>query len=115
MVSLWIASASGFHALGDSQFIRMLRLVKLLRMLRLVRAVQAFDALYVIITAIHKSIPSLAWTITMFVAVTSFFALFLCQILLTYYIDDETNPFEGRQKLFLYFGTFTRSIFSMFE
>jgi hypothetical protein len=115
MVSLWIASVSGSHALADSQFLRMLRLVKLLRMVRLVRAVQAFDALYVICTAIQKSIPSLAWTISMFVAITSFFALFLCQVLLDYYIHDETMPLEGRQKVFRYFGTFTRSIFSMFE
>merc|ERR1711871_543940 len=47
--------------------------------------------------------------------VLSFFALIICQCLESFYFNDPAVAIEYRQDLYIYFGTFSRSLFTMFE
>merc|ERR1719387_1353464 len=65
--------------------------------------------------ALMGSIPTLVWAIILFVSVLAFFALVMFHVLAEYYFRDQGQPFEPRQELWMYFGTFPRALFTMFE
>lgn len=129
IVVSWTIDAGGASLPVNPQIIRLVRLFRLLRLLKLVRAVQGFDSLHVITTAIHGSLVSLAWAIVVFVVALATFALVVNQIVNDVYFETLYDKVEGDAELlfsaknsgtsplqvFLYFGSFTRSLFSMFE
>lgn len=51
----------------------------------------------------------------LFFVVQMALALFITNILTSYYLVDESVTIQERQAVYVYFGTFTRSIYSMFE
>jgi len=98
----------------DPLLLRLLRLLKLFRMLRLVRTIQGFDSLYVMITSIKGSIAALFWSVTLLVLILMMVSLFLVTMM-EGYISSEAEDIERRMEVYLYYGTFSRSMLSMFE
>jgi hypothetical protein len=99
----------------DPEVLRIMRLARLVRLVRLVRTVQGFDAIYVITTALQGSLPVLAWSCVVLLVFQSLMALLLQKLLADVYFTDSSQPVEQRQEVFIYFGTFTRAVFSMYE
>jgi len=104
----------------DPSFLRIIRLMKLMRLVRLVRKIQGFDALYLMTTALSGSATILAWSAALLVVLLMMLALFANQILTDYYInvdDPESRNItpEARMAVYEYFGTFSRSLLSLFE
>merc|ERR1712060_25028 len=66
-------------------------------------------------TALENSFTVLLWNLIIFLLALTFFALIICQSLSDMYFQDPTRPLEQRQELWIYFGTFSRSLFTMFE
>jgi len=114
IVAFWIASVSGL-SIFQMGAARIFRFIRIMRMVKMLRALQHFDALFVITTATRKSTQTLAWVIVIFSALLSMFAAVQCSILSEFYIQDPSQPLESRQEVYLLFGTFTRSMFTMFE
>jgi len=99
----------------NTTLLRLLRLVRLLRLLRLVRLIKTFDSLYLMTTALKGSALILTWACVLLLVLQILLALLLNQILYTVYFPSEDYPLAERLELFEYFGTFTRSMLSMFE
>jgi hypothetical protein len=114
VVSFWTASLCGLGFASTTQFVRFVRLVKLLRLLKLLRNAESLDALFLMSTAIRGSFSILAWTLLIFVSALTIFALVMCHTLV-FYFEDASQSLESRRQLWIYFGTFSRSLFTMFE
>jgi len=103
------------------QILRLLRLFRLLRMVRLLGTMHALDTLYIITTAIKGMNKVLLWSVALLTVMLMACALLLVQVLHAFYFSDsraeDLSPIEleRHRKMFEYFGSFTRCLFSMFE
>jgi len=108
------------HLLGASlaffnpTMIRVVRLVRIVRMIKMVRSVRAFDSLYLILRSIQASVGALFWSFVLLFMIQTMVGMFFSQMLRTY-IDDTSQNLEARRKVFGYWGTFTRTMITMFE
>jgi hypothetical protein len=82
---------------------------------------EALDVLYIMATAIRGLGRILFWAIVLLAMLLFTCALFLTQFLHASYFDNvsaaslDEKDLETHQKMFAYFGTFTRCVLSMFE
>eukprot|EP00929_Paragymnodinium_shiwhaense_P062335 TRINITY_DN31125_c0_g1_i1.p1 TRINITY_DN31125_c0_g1~~TRINITY_DN31125_c0_g1_i1.p1 ORF type:complete len:791 (+),score=154.01 TRINITY_DN31125_c0_g1_i1:87-2459(+) len=118
IVVMWVLTSAlesdnSKHRINPT-FLRLVRTGKLLRMLRLVRAIRGFDSLYLLTTTLRSSGSALCWSILLLVLVQAIIAFVMCQVLGQFYVD-ENNPYESRRLIYLYFGTFSRAMLTMFE
>ncbi|CAK0886806.1 unnamed protein product [Prorocentrum cordatum] len=116
----------------NPKVIRVARLVKLLRFIRVIRFINAFEKLFSCLcrdtrvitiqfavdsklrSQSKASFSALAWSSAVLLLVEIVFALLL-NILLEGFWNDADNPMEDRQVIFQHFGTFSKSLLSMFE
>eukprot|EP00747_Dinoflagellata_sp_TGD_P113872 gnl/TRDRNA2_/TRDRNA2_171808_c8_seq6.p1 gnl/TRDRNA2_/TRDRNA2_171808_c8~~gnl/TRDRNA2_/TRDRNA2_171808_c8_seq6.p1 ORF type:complete len:632 (-),score=119.62 gnl/TRDRNA2_/TRDRNA2_171808_c8_seq6:98-1993(-) len=98
----------------DPMILRVVRLVRLLRLLKVVKSIKAFETLFLLIRSIQASLGALIWSFLLLVLVQVVMAILLSQ-LLTAFMENETKDLAVRQRVFMYFGTFTKSLVSMFE
>merc|ERR1712079_530456 len=98
----------------DPMLLRLARLARLLRLLRLIRKIRLFDSLYLMTTAMRGSFSVLLWSVVLLALVQMLLALFL-QSLLEVYILDENEPEAARLQVFKFYGTFARSMLTLFE
>lgn len=105
----------------DPQALRMLRLLRLMRLVRLLRILESLDVLYIMTTAIRGMSKVVAYAILLLTMMLATCALFLTQVLHASYFNEasavgmDPEALERQQKLYEYFGTFTRCVMSMFE
>lgn len=113
----WIsttAAGSGNPLVVDPMLLRLARLVRLLRLGRLVRTVTAFDSLFLMTTAMRGSVSVLVWTMVLLVLVLMMCALML-QVSVEPYINDENMDPARSTEIFKYYGSFARTMLTMFE
>ncbi|CAE7219623.1 Scn8a [Symbiodinium pilosum] len=116
IVLFWIVDVSAGTALPvDATLLRVARLVRLLRLVQLMQTIKSLDALYIITTALSGSFSILAWACVLFFFLQMGLALLITGYLTEYYFNDANVPEQNRQAVYVYFGTFSRSIYSMFE
>jgi hypothetical protein len=115
IVLLWLLQLGQVGVPVKSQFARMVRIARLGRLMHLVRTIEGFDALVIMTTSLRGSLSVVFWAFVLIFFCLMFIALLLYQVLTEFYFMDENRPLEERQEVFLYFGTFTRAMFSMFE
>jgi hypothetical protein len=115
IVLTWILQKIGTTLPVNPQLIRLARVARLLRLLRLAKKMQALDSLFVLMTALKGSIMSLSWSAALLTLMLTMLALLINQIMTEYYFYDDSRTLEERREVFTYFGTFSRSLFSMFE
>ncbi|CAK0910377.1 unnamed protein product [Prorocentrum cordatum] len=98
------------------QLFRILRLARLLRLLRLLRKINQFDPLHLMATAIKGSMGALMFSSILLITVLTLFAMVLTNALRAAYLGDNSPlQLEKQRELFRYFGTYSRSMLSMFE
>jgi len=115
IVLFWYVDTLGNATLPfPPMLLRLARLVRLLRLLRLVRKIQSFDSLYLMTTAIKGSFSALAWSTVLLFVVQMMIALFMNEMLEPFMLD-EGSPKESRLEVYTYYGTFSRSMVTMFE
>jgi voltage-gated sodium channel len=116
IVLIWVLGAFFHRVLPiNASMMRMGRMARLLRMVRLARTVEHLDSLFLLTTAIRGSLRILAWSVALLIVVQMFFALVACQFLREYYLLDVSRPIKERTEIYVYFGSFTRALFSMCE
>merc|ERR1712117_961553 len=73
-----------------------------------------FDSLYLMTTAMQGSVSVLIWSVVLLTLVQMIIAFFL-QATLEDYVLDESIPQAARLEVFKYYGTFSRTMLTMFE
>eukprot|EP00928_Gymnodinium_smaydae_P090730 TRINITY_DN74489_c0_g1_i1.p1 TRINITY_DN74489_c0_g1~~TRINITY_DN74489_c0_g1_i1.p1 ORF type:complete len:641 (-),score=61.99 TRINITY_DN74489_c0_g1_i1:220-2100(-) len=105
----------------NANAVRLIRLFRLLRLIKVIQSLENMDVLHLMTTAIRGMGSVLMWAFILLSVVLTACALLLTQILhTTYFTDDYIATLSGDElqrsaRLFEYFGTFTRCVFSMFE
>eukprot|EP00812_Abedinium_dasypus_P000668 NODE_1078_length_1248_cov_303.816429.p1 GENE.NODE_1078_length_1248_cov_303.816429~~NODE_1078_length_1248_cov_303.816429.p1 ORF type:complete len:384 (+),score=127.72 NODE_1078_length_1248_cov_303.816429:160-1152(+) len=101
----------------NPMLLRLLRLLKLVRLARMVKTVQSLDSLQVLIGSISACTSVLIWSSAVLGFTMTAMSIFL-NAMLTPYIEGQANggpSLEVRRKLFEYFGSYSRSMCTMFE
>jgi len=116
ILAMWPVSALEGRVMAiNPTLIRTARLVRLVRVLRPLKKIRKLDSLVLILTSLRSSFSILAWTMCLLFIVLVFDALMLNQLLVEFYFQDERYPLAERQEVYRHFGSFTTSLFSMFE
>ncbi|CAE8646917.1 unnamed protein product [Polarella glacialis] len=95
-------------------FLRLLRVGKLARALRMVTTSNALQSLELLLKCLVASVNMLCWSFILLFVVQCIAGMIIAN-LVRYYISDESNSWETRRALFIYYGTFTRTSLTMFE
>eukprot|EP00928_Gymnodinium_smaydae_P010486 TRINITY_DN13961_c1_g2_i1.p1 TRINITY_DN13961_c1_g2~~TRINITY_DN13961_c1_g2_i1.p1 ORF type:complete len:589 (-),score=109.23 TRINITY_DN13961_c1_g2_i1:127-1845(-) len=115
IVASWFAVRVGrVDVVLDPMLLRCARLVRLLRLARLARTITSFDSLFLMTTSMWGSLSVLVWSIVLLAVVLMACALFL-QLMVESYITDRSQPEAARLEVFRYYGTFSRTMLTMFE
>jgi len=103
----------------DAQTLRLLRLGRLMRILRLLRAMESLDVLYVMATAIKGMRHVVVWGMALLGVLLMMCALVINIVLQGGYFENSGSisdeDLAKKVKMYQYFGTFSRCLFSMFE
>lgn len=93
---------------------RTLRLMKLTRALRIARLERVTDSLHLLLRCISASVATLSWSVAVLFLVQCIAAMVLSQLVFEF-LTDDTKSTEARQDVFRYYGTFSRTMITMFE
>ncbi|CAE7741098.1 SCN4A [Symbiodinium sp. CCMP2592] len=115
VISVWLLEKLVTNLPVNSQILRLGRIFRLLRLLRLVRKIQEFDALFLMTTAIRSSVSVLGWTMALLLICQLLLALVVQQTLFGFFFDPEAADQEVQLRVYEYFGSFSRSLLSLFE
>lgn len=115
IVVLWMYSRFDVHWDMNAQMLRIARLSRLFRLVRLLRFVNSsrFDSLYLITTSLKGSVTILAWSFALLILFHVLLAMVVNQALVEWYFNERQA--KEQIKVFEYFGSFSRSLFTMFE
>jgi len=103
----------GSDVMGSVAVIRLLRLMRLAKILRVVRVMKAFRSLRVLVTAVVNSVGALAWSMTLLFVLELCGAIFMAQVIQPFM--EETADEALRKYIWKHFGTWTNSMFTIFE
>jgi len=93
---------------------RLLRLSRLARLLRMMSGSSAFDSLFLLIRSLQASFNALMWSFLLLGSLQTTVGMALAQ----YFVEvmrGGDQDLETRQQLFDYFGSFTKTMVTMFE
>lgn len=99
-----------------AKYMRILRLIRITRVVRFVRVFACLDPLHLMITAISRSLWAFCFSAMLLLMVLTVFAMVLSQFFRFMYLGEQSRLTEDvKVQLFTYFGTYSRSMLSMFE
>ena len=108
-----LSQVGGFQS-GGIVVARMIRYVKLVKTLRFVRAMKLCSCLRVLIQTIMSSVMSLVWSMIILFVFMLMAAIFTCQTLQGFLID-ESNNFHDRLWVEERYGSAAKALWTMFE
>ncbi|CAK9073359.1 unnamed protein product [Durusdinium trenchii] len=118
LVLLWCLEMAVALMPMQSPSLRLLRLIRLLRLVKPLRTIKNFDSLIIMTTALKHSMGALFWASIIMLVVEVMLALLLGQLAIAFARADDESPSgdtEVELKIFEYFGTFPRSMLTMFQ
>eukprot|EP00931_Biecheleriopsis_adriatica_P099551 TRINITY_DN7415_c0_g1_i1.p1 TRINITY_DN7415_c0_g1~~TRINITY_DN7415_c0_g1_i1.p1 ORF type:complete len:705 (-),score=116.96 TRINITY_DN7415_c0_g1_i1:171-2285(-) len=98
----------------DPSFLRMLRLVKLARGFTAMKSSPAVQSLQLLLKCLNHSVQTLFWSLCIICVIQCIAAMIIGSALKSFMDDPEQN-IELRIAIFRYYGTFSKSILTMFE
>lgn len=98
----------------DPTLMRLARLARMIRAIKMIRSIKFFDSLYVLLKSIQASVGALFWSFLLLIFVQVVVGMILNQLLQGYILDDS-QPIPERTQVFKYYGTFSRTMITMFE
>jgi len=115
IVGSWlITTISESNSNFNPNILRLLRLMRLLRLLRLLGMISVFDSLYLMTTAIKGSLYILVWAVLVLCVVEMSIACLL-QASVEKFLREQQGPPYAVEEVYRYFGSFARSMLTMFE
>eukprot|EP00930_Biecheleria_cincta_P001988 TRINITY_DN103066_c0_g1_i1.p1 TRINITY_DN103066_c0_g1~~TRINITY_DN103066_c0_g1_i1.p1 ORF type:complete len:615 (+),score=126.19 TRINITY_DN103066_c0_g1_i1:63-1907(+) len=94
--------------------LRMLRLVKVVRAMRVLRLTRVMESLQWMLRCVKASLDVLLWSMCL-LGVLQVIAGMIISQLAKPFLEDASISSEQRRQVFRYFGTFTKTTFTMFE
>ncbi|CAE8590599.1 unnamed protein product [Polarella glacialis] len=94
--------------------VRLFRFVRVGRSLRMIRTSKVLDSLQLILKCITSSGSILFWSLCVFFVVQCIAGM-LISMLVKEFLMDTSRSVEARIQVFRYYGTFSRTILTMFE
>lgn len=95
-------------------FLRMLRLGKLLRAVRVVRLSQVLESLQLLLKCIAASLKILFWSLVLLMVIQCSAGMTISYMLSDFMVTDAGNE-EARFQVYRYYGTFSKTLLTMFE
>ncbi|CAE7032049.1 Scn2a [Symbiodinium natans] len=95
-------------------YLRLLRLGKLARALRMVTMSKSMDSLQLLLKCCASSVDMLFWSFCLLTFIQCIAGM-IVSALVREYLTDDSKLLEDRQKVWDYYGTFTRTFLTMFE
>ena len=115
IVSMALLDTFAVRTIGlNPTVIRLLRLGRLTRLLRILRVANRFDSLFLLLRSIRSSFGILWWSVSLLLIVQTISGMIFSQSLRDI-IRDESFSEDVRRQVFLYWGTFSRTMLTMFE
>eukprot|EP00811_Abedinium_folium_P028874 NODE_4505_length_1883_cov_5.449317.p1 GENE.NODE_4505_length_1883_cov_5.449317~~NODE_4505_length_1883_cov_5.449317.p1 ORF type:complete len:571 (-),score=140.50 NODE_4505_length_1883_cov_5.449317:169-1764(-) len=118
LVTLYIIDSLIYTLVGmNPTLFRVLRLLRLVRLSRMVKTLQALDSLQVLIGSITACSSVLLWSGVVLGFIFNIMSIFMNAMLTPYMKPDGEGDLSlaTRQLLFTYFGSYTRSLYTMLE
>lgn len=115
LVAFWLYSLYDVDVGMNAQLLRIVRLSRLLRLVRLFHYATSsgFDPLYIMVTSLGGGVVVLAWSFLLLLTLHVALALLFNQALHLWYFNESQA--ENQIEVFKYFGSFFRSLLTMFE
>jgi len=98
----------------NPNLLRILRLVRLVRLTRLVNVIEAMDSLQVLIGSMRACVSVLCWSACVLLVITIIAGMFLNGFL-EFYMTSNSELLSDKQQVYKYFGSFTRTMVTMYE
>lgn len=114
MVDSWVLGPLGSDVMGSVAVLRLMRLMRLAKVLRVVRVMKAFRSLRVLVSAVVNSVGALGWSMTLLFVLELVGAIFMAQVIQPF-MEDETDDPDLQVFIWKHFGTWTNSMFTIFE
>lgn len=101
----------------NPSMLRLLRLARLLRIIKVLRSVESCASLYLLLKAVRASMSAAIWCFGLLMAVQAVVGLFLCQLLQAILLGDYGGLPDraAEEAVYKYYGTFSRTLLTMFE
>jgi len=98
----------------NATVLRLLRLIKVARAMRVIRLTKILESLYWMLKCVKASLDVLLWAMCLLGMIQCIAGMVISQLVRPYLIDESIDP-ELRRQVFRYYGTFTKTIFTMSE
>lgn len=98
----------------DPMILRLVRLVKLSRFLKMFRMAGNLFVLSLIMKSVRTTFSTLCWAMLLLFMVKAVFGMLVSQLVYTFLTDPDADE-EAKTAIYRYYGTFTRTMFTMFE
>jgi len=106
--------ASSDVATVDLSMMRVVRLARAIRVLKVVRFVRSFDSMFVLIRSIQASGSAFFWSFMLLFSIQIAGGMFLHQVLKPCMTDAHFS-IKQREDIYNVYGTFTKTMLTMFE
>jgi hypothetical protein len=100
---------------GKFMLLRAGRVFRLLRLIKVIKHLKGFDSLHLLVATLQGSVHILFWSCVLLVCIQFLISFAMFFVLSDLYLDNDAYDMEGRVKVFEYFGTFSRTVLTMFE
>mmetsp|Transcript_2487 Transcript_2487/g.5437 ORF Transcript_2487/g.5437 Transcript_2487/m.5437 type:complete len:661 (-) Transcript_2487:120-2102(-) len=97
-----------------TSYLRLLRLLMIARTAQFFQALNGFDTLFLLVKSLKAGLGAMFWSFTLLFILQCVAGLFMSQILHEV-IEDSSYEDDVRVQVFRYFGTFLRTLLTMFE
>jgi len=94
---------------------RSIRLSRLSRGLRLMKASRRFDSLYLLIRCVSSCGAMLFWSLNFILCIQCVAGMIICNLTMPALIEENALDDVTKEQIWLYYGSFTRTILTMFE
>jgi len=108
----WAADSGSNLALA--RVLRLLKLSRGLRVVRMLKIAKVLESLHLLLKCLSSSIGTLFWAFSILTLIQTIAAMLFSQSVRNY-LEDTTIDLQKRQQVFSYYGTFSRSMLTMFE
>jgi len=104
------------HVAVNIQVFRIIRLTKMFRLFKLFSNAEQMESVMIMAAALRRCVASAFWAIAILFASLSVFALIIASIVRDRYLSEDSSLTREQQlETYEYFGSYTRSMLSMFE
>jgi hypothetical protein len=98
----------------DPMIIRFVRLLKLARFAKMFKMAGSLHNMNLILKSVAASRGALFWSMLLLFMIQCVIGMLVSQLVQSY-LEDSRNPQQAREDVYRYYGTFSRTQFTMFE